>query len=225
MSTAVTESWDVEYATGTRYTPDEPPVGFVADILAVAKEHGIERGLYVGAGNGRNFIPMSDAGLELTGLDISTVAIDQLKERAPRYANRLVVGDLSALPDDVRFPLVAALQVVQHGDRQQVHTLLAQCLERVEDGGVFAIRVNGSGTDVRHNHEVVEHGERGSFAVRYTAGPKEGMTVFFWAAIELDQAIRAAGFAPVLWLRPQSTWRDPAELGQWLQWEGIYCKA
>jgi hypothetical protein len=35
MSTAVTESWDVEYATGTRYTPDEPPVGFVADILAV----------------------------------------------------------------------------------------------------------------------------------------------------------------------------------------------
>ena len=33
MSIAVTESWDVEYATGTRYTPDEPPVGFVADIL------------------------------------------------------------------------------------------------------------------------------------------------------------------------------------------------
>jgi len=62
-------------------------------------------------------------------------------------------------------------------------------------------------------------------AVRYTAGPKEGLTVFFWAAIELDQAIRAAGFAPILWLRPQSTWRDPAELGQWLQWEGIYYKA
>src|SRR5882762_8428917 len=80
MSISVTEAWDVEYATGTRYTPDEPPVGFAADILAVAKEHGIERGLYVGAGNGRNFIPMSDAGLELTGLDISMVAIDQLKE-------------------------------------------------------------------------------------------------------------------------------------------------
>jgi predicted TPR repeat methyltransferase len=224
MGNAVAESWDAEYATGTRYAPDEPAVSFVDDILALARKHGIERGLYVGAGNGRNFIPMSEAGLELIGLDISAVAIDQLKERAPRYADRLLLGDLSRLPNGARFPLVVALQVLQHGDRQQVHGLLARCLERVENGGVFAIRVNGSGTDVRYSHEIVERAESGSFAVRYTEGPKQGLTVFFWAAVELDRAIRAAGLAPLLCLRPQSTWRNPAMLGQWLQWEGIYRK-
>ncbi|GAA2018787.1 hypothetical protein GCM10009839_13760 [Catenulispora yoronensis] len=222
MSTDAAGSWDNEYATGTRYVADEPPVGFVAEILALAKAHGVESGMYLGCGNGRNFIPLSDAGLELVGLDISATAIEQLTERAPRYAGRLVVGDLTALPDGQRYPLVIALQVIQHGNREQVHGLLADTLARVDDGGLFAIRVNAVGTDVRHTHEVIERDPDGSFSVRYTAGPKAGLTVHFWAAAELDAAIRAAGLVPVARLRPESTWREPAEAGQWLQWEGVY---
>jgi predicted TPR repeat methyltransferase len=224
MGADVAGSWDAEYATGKRYTADEPPVGFVGDVLAVAKENDVASGLYIGAGNGRNFIPLSDAGLELLGLDISSVAISQLAERAPRFANRLVVGDLTALPEGQRWPLVVALQVIQHGTRGEVHQFLGESLERVESGGLFAIRVNAVGTDVRHAHEVVERGADGAFSVRYTAGPKNGLTVHFWAAAELDRAIRGVGLTPLLRLRPASTWRDPAELGLWLQWEGIYRK-
>jgi len=61
-------AWDAEYAAG-RYAGD-PPVAFVRDIVDAARERGLRRGLYVGCGNGRNLLPLLDAGLDLTGLDI-----------------------------------------------------------------------------------------------------------------------------------------------------------
>jgi hypothetical protein len=69
MSASASASWDAEYASG-RYE-EEPPVRFTADIIAAAKSRNLRHGLYVGCGNGRNFAPMNDAGLNLLGLDIS----------------------------------------------------------------------------------------------------------------------------------------------------------
>jgi methyltransferase family protein len=89
-------AWDTEYARG-RYR-DEPPVDFVADILAAAGEHRLHGGVYVGCGNGRNLLPMLDAGLDLIGLDISAEAIGQLGQRRPERADKPIVGDLAALP-------------------------------------------------------------------------------------------------------------------------------
>jgi SAM-dependent methyltransferase len=213
-------SWDAEYASG-RYL-GEPPVGFVADIVAAANGVGVRRGLYIGCGNGRNYVPLCAAGLDLTGLDISATAISQLAARLPGQRDRLVTGDLSALPPGQRFPLVVAIQVMQHGTRAQAHDLLAGALGRVAPGGLFAIRVNAVGTDVHPRHEVTERAADGSFSVRYLEGPKTGMTVHFWAARELDCAVTAAGLRSVLALRPQATWRARREQGLWLQWEGIY---
>ena len=220
VSDDVARAWDAEYAAG-RYA-GEPPVGFVADIVAAAKDAGAGRGLYIGCGNGRNYIPLTEAGLDLTGLDISATAIAQLAGRLPERRDRLVTGDLSVLPPGQRFPLVVAIQVMQHGTREQVHGLLAESLDRVAAGGLYAIRVNAAGTDVHPAHEVTERDADGSYSVRYLAGPKAGLTVHFWAARELDSAISAAGLAPVLALRPQATWRPVREQGLWLQWEGIY---
>lgn len=216
-------AWDAEYASG-RYE-GEPAVRFSDDIVAAAKDAGIGSGLYIGCGNGRNYIPLTEAGLDLTGLDISATAITQLAGRLPGRRDRLVTGDLSALPAGQRFPLVVAIQVLQHGTRAQAHALLAAALAVVAPGGLFAVRVNAAGTDVHHRHEVTERDANGSFSVRYTDGPKAGMTVHFWAARELDSAVTAAGFDPVLLLRPQATWRADRASGLWLQWEGIYRRA
>jgi SAM-dependent methyltransferase len=213
-------AWDAEYASG-RYS-GEPPVGFVEDILTAAKDAGITHGLYIGCGNGRNYIPLTEAGLDLTGLDISATAIAQLAERLPERRDRLVTGDLSALPAARQFPLVVAIQVIQHGSRAETHALLAESLGRVADGGLFAIRVNAAGTDVHHVHGVTERDADGSFSVRYLEGPKAGMVVHFWAARELHAAVTEAGFVPLLALRPQATWRADRDHGLWLQWEGIY---
>src|SRR5450756_734159 len=213
-------AWDAEYASG-RYE-GEPPVGFVEDIAAAAKDAGTGSGLYIGCGNGRNYIPLTEAGLDLTGLDISATAISQLAGRLPERRDRLVTGDLSALPAGQRFPLVVAIQVMQHGTRAQTHDLLAGALAVVAPGGLFAIRVNAVGTDVHHRQEVAERDADGSFSVRYLEGPKAGMTVHFWAARELESAVTGGGFAPVMALRPQATWRAERAAGLWLQWEGIY---
>jgi hypothetical protein len=93
MSTTAAASWDAEYAAG-RYQ-DEPPVSFAFDVIDAARSANLRRGLYVGCGNGRNLIPMSDAGLDLIGLDISAQAIAQLHRRRPDAAT-LIAGDLGA---------------------------------------------------------------------------------------------------------------------------------
>ena len=60
----VSRSWDDEYRRG-RYC-GEPPIPFVGrivDILRDRPEIMRGKGLYVGCGNGRNYIALVDAGL------------------------------------------------------------------------------------------------------------------------------------------------------------------
>ena len=88
-TTLVGERWDDEYRHG-RYELD-PPLPFVQEILTTLQAHGEiwhEVGLYVGCGNGRNYLPLIDAGANLHGLDISEKAIQGLAERRP--ANELL---------------------------------------------------------------------------------------------------------------------------------------
>jgi SAM-dependent methyltransferase len=172
MSTgAAAASWDAEYASG-RYCHD-PPVGFTRDIIGAARSGNLRRGLYIGCGNGRNLVPLSDAGLDLIGLDISARAVGQLRERRPGAA-RLVVGGIDALRPSAEFDLVIGIQVFQHGNRGQAHRHLAGAAAHVAPGGLLCVRVNATGTDIRHRHERTEEAGDGGFTVRYLDGPKPG---------------------------------------------------
>ncbi len=207
-------AWDAEYAAG-RYV-DEAPVAFVRDIIECCPRGA--RALYVGCGNGRNFVPLLEAGLDLVGLDISRAAIDALQVRVP--GAELIHGDLSALPADDSFDAVVGIQVFQHGTRATAHHHIARAQSRVRSGGLFCIRVNAVGTDVWPEHEVVEMGADGGFTVRYSAGAKRGLDVHFFAADEL--AALFADWRPVVELRLDSTRREPPLRGQWSQWEAIW---
>lgn len=74
IGSAHQEAWDAEYEVG-RYE-DGPPVEFVQDIIAAAQRTGLIRaeGLYIGCGNGRNYLPLVAGGLNLTGRDVSAAA-------------------------------------------------------------------------------------------------------------------------------------------------------
>jgi SAM-dependent methyltransferase len=214
-------AWDAEYAAG-RYL-DEPPVPFVRDILAAARAAGVDSGLYIGCGNGRNYLPLVAGGLDLTGLDVSSAAIAQLAARAPWRRDRLVRGDLAALPDGAAYPLVIGIQVFQHGDRAAAHAHLRAAQRRLSPGGLFCLRVNAVGTDVWPAHEVTERDPGdGGFTVRYLAGPKRGLLIHFFSAAELAALFPAPAFAPVLPMRRRSTRRDLPSAGQWTQWECIW---
>jgi SAM-dependent methyltransferase len=93
-------SWDLEYEAG-RYR-DESPLPFVADIVAAARAHDLlgAKGIYIGCGNGRNYLPLVAAGLDLIGVDISKSALAQLAARAPEQRDRLVHGT-SFTPRDI----------------------------------------------------------------------------------------------------------------------------
>lgn len=212
-------SWDKEYAGG-RYR-DEPPVAFVADILAAARRAGLTSGLYIGCGNGRNYEPLVRGGLDLTGLDISDVALRQLSARMPERRGSLVRGDLSALPEETRYGVVIGIQVFQHGHAEAAHAHLAAARARVAPGGLMAVRVNAAGTDIAFAHRVTGRNDDG-VTIRYLDGPKAGLEIHFFGEAEL-RGLFAIGFEPVLAPRAQVTWRQPPEAGQWTQWEGIWC--
>jgi len=211
-------AWDQEYAGG-RYR-GEPPVAFVADILAAARRAGVTSGLYIGCGNGRNYEPLVRGGLDLTGLDISDVALRQLSARMPGRRGSLVHGDLSALPGSARYGIVVGIQVFQHGHAGAAHAHLRAAQARVVPGGLMAVRVNAAGTDIAFAHRVTGRSGDG-FTIVYREGPKAGLEIHFFGETEL-RGLFATGFEPVLPMRAQVTWRPPPQAGQWTQWEAIW---
>jgi SAM-dependent methyltransferase len=215
---AVTRAWDAEYVAG-RYQ-DEPPVAFVDDIVAAARSFGVESGLYIGCGNGRNYIPLVNAGLDLVGIDISAAAIAQLRERAPNRTNRLLCADLEGLTAGA-YDLVIGIQVFQHGDRAQAHAHIRSAQRRIARGGLMAVRVNAVGTDLVYRHERTGAAADGSFTARYLEGPKSGLRIYFFAREGLS-GLFAEEFTSVLELRTQATAHEGTGQGFWLQWEGIW---
>jgi Methyltransferase domain len=215
-------AWDVEYERG-RYR-DEPPLPFVADILAAARAHELlgAEGIYIGCGNGRNYLPLLAGGLDLVGLDVSTRALAQLAARVPDRRDRLIQGKVTALPARARYRLVIGIQVFQHGDRATAHAHIGAGQARLLPGGLFCLRVNAVGTELEYSHDVLEREADGGFSVRYREGPKSGLDVHFFAASEL--AALFAGYEAVLTMRLDRTWRTPPARGQWSQWEAIWRK-
>jgi len=215
-------SWDAEYRAG-RYAGEEP-IAFVHDILAATRRVELPpgRGLYVGCGNGRNYAPLVTGGLDLIGLDVSAEALAQLAARFPERAPDLVHGDLSALPRPARFAIVVGIQVFQHGREVEAQAHLAEAARRVLPGGLFCVRVNAMGTDLRHSHRVIERNGEGGFTVEYLDGPKAGLAIHFFAEAELARAVGAERFEPVLPLRLDATAHEPPAQGRWLQWEAIW---
>jgi len=204
----------------------EPPVPFVGDVVSTLQAHpealaGI--GLYVGCGNGRNYLPLVDAGLNLRGLDISREALDQLAARRPELAPRLACADFRDLPLDGAFDYLVAIQVFQHGLEADASAYFARATEALKPGGFLFVRVNAATTGIYFAHTVVERNALGGVTVRYDDGPKAGLCVHFYAADELrdltrDQFRLQAGPREVV------TRREPPKTGTWAQWEVVLQK-
>ncbi|WP_428957377.1 class I SAM-dependent methyltransferase [Streptomyces sp. cg35] len=175
----------------------------------------------MGCGNGRNYLPLRAAGLNLVGLDISEVALASLARRSPADAPLLFHGGVTDLPDAQMFDLVIGIQVFQHGDRATAHAHLRAALDRVRVGGLFCVRVNAVGTDIHPEHEVFEEASDGGLTVRYLQGSKAGLDIHFFSLPELT-ALLPDDFTPVLAPRIHQTHRASKDLGQWSQWEAIY---
>ena len=184
------------------------------------------RGLYVGCGNGRNYVPLVEAGLDVVGLDVSSVALAELSKKLPQCSALLHRGDfLDYRQDepfhDVPFQYAIAIQVFQHGGMDRVGRYFEKASMLLEKGGLLFLRVNASNTAVQHGHDVVEENDTGGFTVRYNEGPKKGLYVRFFSKEDLHGLISKNGMSVMHGLRNVTTERAPPCTGSWSQWELI----
>jgi tellurite methyltransferase len=98
MSDAAKE-WDERYREG-RGMPDEPSALLVQN-RALLPEGG--RALDIAMGSGRNALYLASLGFRVTGVDVSTVAVELCREKAARLglAVEAIVADL----EDHRLPM------------------------------------------------------------------------------------------------------------------------
>ena len=218
---SVSARWDAEYRRG-RYAED-PPLPFTEEIAAALRDGSLDAcaGLYVGCGNGRNYLPLVKSGLRLFGLDLSAEALRRLAARAPEESGRLICADFREFASRRRFGYVVAIQVFQHGVAADVAGYFSRVRSLLSPGGLFFLRVNAASTAPRWPHTVIERNGRGGFTVLYGAGPKLGIPVHFYARDELLD-LTHDGFALVAGPREDVALRAPPEAGSWVQWEAIW---
>ncbi len=221
---SIASSWDAEYRTG-RYVGD-PPLPFVAKITETLDHYDPDHqwtGLYVGCGNGRNFLPLVDHGLQLIGLDVSAEALRQLSEQRPGIEpDRLICDDFTTFEDNGRkFDYLVALQVFQHGNAAQVSSYFSRVAQVLRPGGLFFLRVNSVSTEIVRQHSVVERDGAGGLTVRYDDGPKEALLIHFFSRLEIAERLEA-DFHPIVHVTEDVTHRAPPLSGTWSQWEGVW---
>ena len=212
-------AWDAEYASG-RYE-DEPPISFTHTILSALRERGLSgaRGLYVGCGNGRNYIPLAAVCPGLRGIDVSGTGLRQLVARAPEHAGRVSREDFLATNPDAPLDYIISMQAFQHGDGQTARRYLEQTAALLRPGGLLFLRVNSAGTDIYRRHQIIEKNSLGGLTIRYDDGPKAGLPVHFFTDRELEYILHLAGFDVAGDPDEVSEKRRPPETGAWRQWE------
>lgn len=219
----ISKSWDREYAAG-RYD-GEGPSEFARGIPETIRKEmdlGIAKGLYIGCGNGRNYIPLSDAGLRITGIDVSQVAVDKISQKAPRYSSNVMCKSFEDYMPKRLFDFVIAIQVFQHGAQKDIDANFDKVARMIKPGGLFFFSVNSSSTDIYHRHSVIERGHSGSITIQYSEGPKKGLHIHFFSRKEIDDHFR--GWEYVEGPHERTTMRSSPEKGRWAQWEAVMRK-
>ena len=215
--------WDQEYRD-ERYA-NEPPVPFVSTIIDLLRDHpriARGRGLYVGCGNGRNYIPLVRGGLDLCGVDVSLEALTRLVQREPASRGRLICADFRALESPrPLFDYLIAIQVFQHGDDAAVTTYFEKVAALLRPDGLLFLRANSVATEIHRAHAIVERNTWGGFTVRYEEGPKAGLLIHFYSAFELQERFSGA-FTAVMPAREHVTVRPAPQTGSWAQWEAVW---
>lgn len=220
-STVLSRCWNDLYRGG-RYA-EEPPLRFASEILATLRGDpaGDGRGLYVGCGNGRNFAPLAHAGLHLTGLDVSEVALQGLAARIPGGRERLIHGDFQSFEPAGAFDYLIAIQVLQHGAQQDVAAHFRRVASLVKPGGLFFVRVNSTRAEIFFASRPLDENEWGGFSVECLEGAKAGQPVHFFSEAEL-LALAGDAFAVVAGPREVLEVRPYPRSGRWAQWEAVF---
>lgn len=222
MRKDIAKAWDTVYGTGSKYA-GEPPLPFTQRIVHELDAADLlnTKGLYVGCGNGRNFLPLLDLGLYLEGLDIAQVALDQVLEKNSKA--ELLHGDFLEFDPNAKYGYIIAIQVFQHGDAKQVAQYFKTAANLLYPGGMLFLRVRSVNTPIKYQHEVTEKLDDGSFSIRYKDGPKVGLLAHYFSEGELNN-LSQFGFEKVGEIEEIIEDATPPHEGHKIHLEGVWRK-
>ncbi len=216
----IASRWNDQYSMG-RYR-DESPIDFVKEIINFVKANDLdqERGLYLGCGNGRNYIPLRAKNLDILGIDLSQNAISELVCLYPKYAKDLWCVSISGLETSDTFGYIVAIQVLQHGNKKIITSYFDKINKLLANNGMLFVRVNSISTEIHHKHTILE--DTDGLTIRYDEGSKQDMLIHFFAKDELKECVESRGMT-MQSIRELAIKRDQPNTGSWYQWE-LVCK-
>jgi SAM-dependent methyltransferase len=178
--------WDNVYSSGMKYHA-EPPLQFVDTIIKQVDHYDLAsgKGLYIGCGNGRNFIPLSTAGLDIIGLDISQVALNQLLIKNRKLSTKLKHSDFLGFDSSDVYNYIISIQVFQHGTWDDIQKLFTKVHKLLSPGGLFFLRVRSIDMNIENIHRVVEKTPFGGFTVCFKEGSKKDLNIHYYSIDEL----------------------------------------
>lgn len=221
----IQDSWNTVYLPGNKYI-DEPPVTFTKTILDTLKREELLQGegLYIGCGNGRNFIPLVEEGLELIGLDISDIALQQIADRKPELRDKLVHSSFEEYKPTTLFDYIIAIQVFQHGNYEELRRNFQKVALLLKPGGLFFLRNRSSDSLAIEKYKVIEETPYGGLTVKFLTGSKTGLEIHYLSEGEIDQLPKIR-LEPMITPYKVKSPRKSPESGEMVHWEGIWRKA
>ena len=224
VTSRVKDSWNAVYQTRDKYK-GESPIPFTRTIVSTLEKQGIlkGKGLYIGCGNGRNFISLAEQGLDLAGLDISDTALKEISNFKPELSDKLVVGSFSDYHSNELFDYVIAIQVFQHGNYEEVRKNFLKVVEVLKPSGLFFLRNRSTGLAINEKYKLVERTPEGGFTIKYLSGSKRGLEIHFLSEEELDELV-SIGLKPIIPPYQVKTVRKSPKQGETVHWEGIWKK-
>ena len=218
------DRWNAIYKTGKKYK-DEPPILFVKTILSTLKKMNLMngKGLYIGCGNGRNFIPLVEKGLDLFGIDISDEAIRQIIKRKPELTERLTVTSFLEFKPQQLFDYVISIQVFHHGDYKTVMENFQKVADILKPKGLFFLKDRSTGTTTTFTYKILEETALGGFTVRFMNGPKKNLEIHFLSHNELE-TLPKLGLYPIITPYETIIKYTDTKKRQLVHWEGIWQK-
>jgi len=131
------------------------------EVVNSFKEHGCERILDLGCGNGRHLIQLLKEGFDVIGLDISLSALLLVKEWAQeeKLKSKVINADMrTAFPlGDGVFDGVFSTQVIHHARIADIRRTIGEILRVLRTGGLTFITVSAR-VDKGIRHQSIEAG-------------------------------------------------------------------
>ena len=122
---------------------NEDPFGTYADRIVKKILEYKTKGLVLdlGAGQGRNSVFLAKQGFDVSAIDISSIGIEKLTEKANSFGLKIdaKVGDIRDLKGTGAYDVILAIFVLHHLELEQAEKLISVVKEKTEPNGLNVI--------------------------------------------------------------------------------------